>query len=119
MLDLVGTFGGFPGDIPVVGGWTGDGKTKVGIFRNGEWHLDLSGTAQYNPATDLTGRFGSPGDIPVIGDWTGSGTSKVGVYRGGVWYLDLNGNVQWDGPAVDRAGGFGVPTDVPLVGRWN
>jgi hypothetical protein len=91
----------------------------VGIFRNGQWHLDLSGTAQWSAATDRVGSFGVPGDIPVVGDWTGSSTTKVGVFRNGGWYLDMNGNAQWDGVSVERVGHLGLPGDIPVVGRWN
>src|SRR5664279_1038125 len=29
---------GQAGDIPLVGDWTGDGRTRIGIFRNGSWY---------------------------------------------------------------------------------
>jgi hypothetical protein len=92
---LSGSFG-VPGDIPVIGDWNGDGRTKVGVFRPsvGRWYLDLSGTAQYNSATTITGQFGAFGDRPVVGDWNGDGRTKVGVFRPSVgrWYLDLSGS---------------------------
>ncbi len=91
---------------------------NVGVFRKGDWHLDLSGTAQWTPATDLAGNFGAPGDIPVLGDWDGSGTMKVGVFRNGEWHLDLSGTGQWS-PATDRVGNFGLPGDIPVVGDWD
>jgi hypothetical protein len=114
--DRSGGFG-LPGDIPVVGDWTGDGKTKVGVYRNGIWHLDTSGTASWSVATDRTGGFGLPGDVPVVGDWTGDGKTKVGVYRTGVWHLDTSGTASWS-VATDLNGGFGLPNDIPVVGRW-
>jgi hypothetical protein len=89
---------GLPGDVPVVGDWDGSGKTKIGVFRNGVWYLDMNGNGQWDGfAVDRAGQFGLPGDIPVVGDWDGSGKIKVGVYRSGAWYLDMNGNLQWDG----------------------
>ncbi len=91
---------------------------NVGVFRKGDWHLDLSGTAQWTPATDLAGNFGAPGDIPVLGDWDGSGTMKVGVFRNGEWHLDMSGTGQWS-PATDRVGNFGLPGDIPVVGDWD
>jgi hypothetical protein len=97
---------------------TGTKVSKVGVFRNGTWHLDLSGTPQWAQATDLTGGLGLPGDIPVVGDWNGSGKAKVGVFRNGTWYLDMNGNAQWDGPWIDLVGNFGQTGDIPVVGDW-
>jgi hypothetical protein len=35
------------GDIPQVGDWNGDGRTKVGIFQSGFWALDYNGS--FNP----------------------------------------------------------------------
>ena len=34
---------GQSGDTPVVGDWTGDGTSKLGVFRNGTWELDFDG----------------------------------------------------------------------------
>jgi len=30
-------------DFPVVGDWTGGGKAKIGIYREGFWYFDLNG----------------------------------------------------------------------------
>ena len=38
---------GQAGDTPLVGDWTGDGRTKIGIFRNGNWYLDYPGTGAW------------------------------------------------------------------------
>jgi hypothetical protein len=92
--------------------------TKVGIFRAGLWQLDLSGTAQWNTATTLSGYFGSSGVIPVVGDWNGSGKTKVGVWRNGLWMLDLSGTAQYN-PATTIQGWLGWPGDIPVVGDWD
>ena len=42
--DLAFPFGGLPGDVPLVGDWNGDGRSKVGVFRAGFfWVLDTNG----------------------------------------------------------------------------
>jgi hypothetical protein len=115
------------GDVPVVGDWNGDGRTKVGIFRGGNtWLLDYNGDGVFD-AGDRTYTFGGvSGDVPVVGDWTGTGTSKIGVFRlGYFWVLDANGNGTFDGtgPGLDLAFPFGgapqgQPADVPVVGDW-
>jgi len=113
------------GDVPVVGDWNGDGRTKVGLFRDGYfWILDYNGNGVYEPYIDKAFPFGGvAGDVPVVGDWTGTGTSKVGVVRYGYfWILDANGNGAFDGtgPGEDYAFAFGgIPGDVPVVGDWN
>jgi hypothetical protein len=113
-----------PGDVPVVGDWNGDGRTKVGLFRQGFfWILDYNGDGVFEQGTDKTYAFGGvAGDIPVVGDWTGTGTSKIGLVRDGFfWILDANGNGTFDGTGTgeDLAFAFGgIAGDVPVVGDW-
>ena len=40
-LNIILTFGGQPGDLPVAGDWNGDNQTDIGVFRNGTFHLAL------------------------------------------------------------------------------
>jgi hypothetical protein len=65
---------GAPGDVPVVGDWTGDGISKVGMFRDGFlWVLDSDDPA----VTNATGQApliafpfgGVAGDVPIVGKW--------------------------------------------------
>jgi len=114
-----------PSDLPVVGDWNGDGRTKVGLFRQGFfWILDYNGNGVFEQGIDKAFPFGGvAGDVPVVGDWTGTGTSKVGLVRYGFfWILDANGNDQFDGtgPFQDYAFAYGgTMGDVPVVGDWN
>ncbi|MDC0684991.1 hypothetical protein [Sorangium atrum] len=105
---------GLRGDVPLVGDWTGTGQTRVGVFRNGEFHLDFNGNGYDGELPIL---LGQAGDIPVVGRWSGTARSLVGAWRPptGTWLLDMNGN-GWDG--ADRAVQFGLPGDVPLTGSW-
>ena len=113
------------GDVPVVGDWNGDGRTKVGLFRQGFlWILDYNGNGVLEANIDKVFGFGGiAGDVPVVGDWTGTGTSKVGIVRQGfLWILDANGNYAFDGtgPGQDLVfpyGGF--QGDIPMVGDWS
>ncbi len=113
------------GDIPVVGDWNGDGKSKVGLFRQGStWLLDYNGNGVFEAGIDKTYSFGgAAGDVPVVGDWTGTGTTKIGLFRQGYyWILDANGNGSFDGTAVGQDLAFpfgGLSGDVPVVGDWN
>jgi hypothetical protein len=113
------------GDTPVTGDWSGDGRTKIGVFRNGFWFLDNNGNGTFdgtNAGQDtLFGFGGNPGDIPVFGDWNGDGRTKIGVYRGGFWFLDFNGSGSYEGtgPGGDRFNAFGGPPGSQLLlGRW-
>ena len=66
-----GSFGQ-TGDLPAAGDWNGDGKAKVGVFRNGTWYLDYNGNGAWDGcAVDrcYVGSFGVKGDLPVAGQW--------------------------------------------------
>jgi hypothetical protein len=122
-LNSCSRFFGGSGDLPVVGDWTGTGKTKIGVFRpgTGEWLLDFSGEGDGKSCARQCLSFGAEGDLPVVGDWDGSGVDKIGVFRPGTgeWFLDLNGNGRWDGCGVDLCRGpFGRPGDLPVTGKW-
>jgi hypothetical protein len=126
------TFGGVSSDLPVVGDWNGDGKTKIGVFRAGNWYLDYNGTGSWSgcgapavPGSDACLTFGMASDLPVAGDWNGDGKTKIGTFRAGNWYLDYNGNGLWDGCGAPGQAGkdacfaFGLATDIPVTGDWS
>jgi hypothetical protein len=115
-----------PNDVPVIGDWNGDGRSKVGIFRAGFfWILDNNGNGAFQQGVDQAFAFGGvAGDVPVVGDWDGNGRSDVGLFRlGFYWILDYNGNGTIDN--INNAGGDkafpfgGLGNDVPIVGDWN
>jgi len=122
--DAVYAFGtGLAGAIPVTGDWTGTGTTKVGVFTDGTWYLDLNGNGAWDGTpTDAMYVFGAgvAGALPGTGDWTGTGATKVGVFANGTWYLDLNGNGGWDGAPTDaiHTFGAGLAGAVPVIGKW-
>ena len=117
--DQVFTFAGAgrsPGDIPVVGDWNGDGRSKIGFFRQGFlWVLDYNGDGILEQGVDrVFGYGGMPGDVPIVGDWAGTGISQVGIVRQGfLWILDVNGNETTNGALVFPFGGY--PGDVPVA----
>ena len=114
---------GLYGDIPLVGDWNGDGRSKVGTFRpsDGYFYLDYNGNGQWDGCgTDRCLQIGLNGDIPLVGDWNGTGTDKVGAFRpsDGFFYLDYNGSGTWDGCGTDRCLQIGLNGDIPFVGKW-
>ena len=113
------------GDIAISGDWNGDGRTKVGIYRNGFWILDYNGNGVYDydgsAAKDKFYALGgatSQGYMPVVGDWNGDGKSKIGYYQNGFWLLDYNGDGTYN--AGDRFFALGGnANETPLLGDWN
>ena len=115
--------GGLSGAVPVTGDWTGTGGTRIGVYADGVWYLDLNGNGIWDGTpTDGLYYFGGglSGAVPVTGDWTGTGGTRIGVYADGVWYLDLNGNGIWDGTPTDGLYYFGggLSGAVPVTGDW-
>jgi hypothetical protein len=115
-----------PNDFPVVGDWNGDGRSKIGIFRQGfYWILDTNGDGVFATSTDQARPFGGvAGDVPLVGDWNGNGTSDLGIFRQGFfWILDYDENGAINNvnePGGDKAFAYGgIAGDVPLVGDWN
>jgi hypothetical protein len=126
VVDKQYNFGtGLPNAIPVTGDWTGTGTTKIGVFSNGSWYLDVKGNGVWDGGVvDKQYNFGTglPNAMPVTGDWTGTGTTKIGVFTNGTWYFDMNGNGTWDGTAGGDMTfanfGVGLPNAKPVAGDW-
>ncbi|MGI9515770.1 MAG: SdrD B-like domain-containing protein [Pirellulaceae bacterium] len=103
-------------DTPVVGDWNGDSIRSIGIFRDGQWQIDLNADGQLNYHDDEF-TFGRAGDLPLVGDFNGDGIEEVAIYRNGTWIIDSNGNREID--ATDMVFEMGGRGDVPVVGDWN
>ncbi len=125
-------FFGLPGDIPVVGDWNGDGRTKFGVFRcpaSGvcTFVLDFAGKMAFDPATAVFNSYGLPGDYPVANNWNGlpGGSDQIGVFRcpavgqPGVctWIVNSTGLGYYS--SSDQQYSYGLPGDIPVVGNWN
>ena len=52
---------GLPGWTSVVGDWNGDGKTKIGIYKDGVWYLDYNGNGVWDTGIDKVDIFGTVG----------------------------------------------------------
>ncbi len=114
---------GINGDRPMVGDWSGNGRTKIGVYRasTNRWIVDYNGDGIVNAVpTDKVWAFGFATDQQVVGDWTGDGKSKIGVFRSsnGMWYLDANGDGAFITATDLTRGPFGVATDKAVAGGW-
>ena len=95
--------------------------TRIGIYKEGVWNLDLYGNGGKGAVSDLYLAWDNAAiDLPIAGDWNMDGQAETGVYRPGVgFYLKMdNGNtwtpstdlyLTWDNAANDR----------PIAGDWN
>jgi serine-aspartate repeat-containing protein C/D/E len=115
VIDHVFRYGN-AGDIPISGDWNGDGIDTIGIFRGGNWRMDVNADGRLN-SRDRKTDFGQPGDYPIVGDWNGDGVDDIGVVRGNTWIVDSNG----DGELTEADQSFQYPVDggTPITGDWN
>ena len=68
---------------PIVGDFNGDGTTDVGVFKDGQWFIDLNGNGVWDKE-DLWAKLGYRDDLPITGDWDGDGKADIGIY-GKAW----------------------------------
>jgi hypothetical protein len=126
MPDIEIDYGGV-GDVPVVGDWTGSGKTTIGVYRPAATGTDaakwLLRNSNNGGPPDIVVPYGGLGDKPVVGNWSGIGTmTTIGVFRPA---SSSNGAAQWllrksNTPgAPDIQFAYGGQGDVPVVGDWS
>jgi len=116
---------GNPGNVPVVGDWTGAGLTTIGVYDPNTQTFTLRysnlgslSTESSDPVVAAPFIFGNAGDLPLAGDWNGDGITTIGVYRPSVGAFYLR-NSNTSGAADVVANNFGATvTDLPVVGSW-
>ena len=106
--------------VPVVGDWNGDGRTKVGFYKDGFWALDTNGNGSFDAGDSFFGFGGNgAGEIPVVGDWNGDKHTKIGYFFNGQWVLDYDGNGSFNGSIDKNYTTFPYAAgDKPVIGDW-
>ncbi|MBO7708506.1 MAG: hypothetical protein J6S42_07480 [Thermoguttaceae bacterium] len=105
---------GHEGDRGVTGDWNGDGVSKIGVYNNGTWRLDVNGNGRWDEGDVEIRGFGGKESVPVVGDFNGDGIDEVGLFESGRWNLDTNGDHK-----PDKAFEFGQAGDQPVVGDFD
>lgn len=114
LVDHVFEYGN-EGDRAITGDWNGDGVSKIGVWRNGEFYLDVNGNGKWDENDVLISEFsGDKDSIPVVGDFNGDGIDNIGLFHNGRWMLDTNGDYK-----PDTFFTFGQTGDQPVVGDFN
>jgi Tol biopolymer transport system component len=136
--NLTFTFGGQPGDQPVAGDWNGDGRTDLGVYRDGTFIRGVFRTTvdcpRCVPVTHIDDLeplpFGQAGDRPIAGDWNGDGIDDIGVYRSNsstfilrvpqIFTVALCHGCPPQTFTVFNTvtSQFGTPGDLPVAGDW-
>ncbi len=99
------------GDVPVVGDWSGRGRTAVGVFRRSKtsrFLLRRPGGASSDVA------WGTPAAEPVTGDWNGNGVTDLGLWDPVTRTFSLR-SARGKVTTVK----YGRHKDVPVTGDWN
>ena len=103
--------------IPVPGQWAGTGKTEMGVYCQGVWFLDSTGSGQWDGGYTYWGWAGSL--TPVVGNWSGASTKSLfGVYSQGAWFLDYDNSHLWDAANQAALAYYGWAGAQPVVGVW-
>jgi Kelch motif/Galactose oxidase, central domain len=80
----------------------GDGRSDIGVYRNGAWYLLRSSDG----GVTSTGWGGLAQDIQVPADYDGDGKTDIAVYRDGIWFILRSSDgsqtgIGWGGAAPD------------------
>ena len=95
--------------------------TRIGIYKEGVWNLDLYGNGGKGAVSDLYLAWDNAAiDLPIAGDWNMDGQAETGVYRPGVgFYLKMDNGNTWT-PSTDLYLAWdNAAIDLPIAGDWN
>ena len=116
LIDHVFLFGGGR-DIAISGDFNGDGITTIGVFRDGNWTLDIDGDGRLSMLHDRQVEFGEAGDVPVVGDFDGDGIDELAIVRGDQVFVDTNRNGHID--ATDQVFQLDSEEGTVIVGDFD
>ncbi|MDO4587747.1 MAG: SdrD B-like domain-containing protein [Planctomycetia bacterium] len=113
LIDHVFEYGN-EGDLAITGDWNGDGISEIGVYRHGEWFLDVNGNGRWDEGDLRISNFGEKGFLPVVGDFNSDGIDELGLFKDGKWFLDTNRDYKTDTEFL-----FGRSGDRPVTGDFN
>ncbi len=105
---------GQDGDKAITGDWNGDGIDKIGVYRDGNWFIDVNGNGVFDTGDVTIEGFGNHDSVPIVGDWDGDGIDNIGLFGDGLWALDTNGDYR-----PDQHFNFGQVGDQPISGDFD
>ncbi|MEO1174431.1 MAG: hypothetical protein AAFX94_20610, partial [Myxococcota bacterium] len=127
--DQIAGFGGKPGDTGLVGDWSRDGYSNVGLFRPGDY------TFSQQQDYDDTWDSGEEWFVRMVGSYDGVGDTGIGLsgnFRGWarnqavVYYptdnhfaFDWDNSRAWDESKDRRQYIHAYSNEVPFSGDWN
>ena len=114
---------GQPALIPIVGDWTDDGITSVGLYNPATATFFLRNSNSPGVADNTFGygwvpAAGQPALIPLAGDWTGNGITSIGLYDPATSTFFLrNSNSSGYADITFSYGPAGADW-IPVTGNW-
>jgi len=114
---------GNPGDLPIVGDWTGNGTDSPGMYRPSTQSFYLVSDEMCNCSLYSDYNFqlshGS-NNYPVAGDWLGDGYSSIGLYNTNNPYSFIIRKAIGDSTINYNLGPLpsAQPGDLPVAGHW-
>ncbi|HEY0639994.1 MAG TPA: FG-GAP-like repeat-containing protein [Pseudonocardiaceae bacterium] len=118
-------FFGLPGETPLTGDFTGDGRDDIVVFTHGplaDVHVAPSNGSTFGPSTKWHDFFALSGEIPAVGDFNGDGRDDIATFtRGslGDVYVALSTGSAFVGTQQKWHDFFALGAEFPAVGDVN
>jgi len=118
-------FLGLPGETPLTGDFTGDGRDDIVVFTHGplaDVHVAPSNGSVFGPSTKWHDWFAVSGEIPAVGDFNGDGRDDIATFTRGAAgdvYVALSNGSAFVGTEQKWHDFFALGDEFPAVGDVN